>query len=123
MWDKETWFVGEGAGGTGKLWVTANSGLTWTEKGLPATYGQIDKIEFISEAEGYISARSGGQSYVLRTITGGYEWVVLPQGRSGVAVDNSYLADLAVCSKYGNTAFAAGLADNGTAGIILKMAA
>lgn len=123
MWDEETWFVGEGPGGSGKLWLTTNSGKTWTETGLPATYGQIDKIEFISEAEGYIAARSGGQSYVLRTITAGYEWVVLPQGKRAVAIDNSYLSDLAVCSKYSNTAFAAGLGDNGTAGIILKMTA
>jgi photosystem II stability/assembly factor-like uncharacterized protein len=121
MWDAETWFVGEGAGGNGKLWYTTNSGKTWTEKGLPATYLQIDKILFVSEAEGYISARSGGQSYVLRTITGGYEWVVLPQGKRATAVDNSYLSDLAVCSKNSNTAFAAGLADDGSAGIILKM--
>jgi photosystem II stability/assembly factor-like uncharacterized protein len=123
MWDPDTWFVGEGAGGTGKLWLTTNSGQTWSEVGLPATYSRIYKIKFISEAEGYISAQGGGQSYVLRTITAGNEWVVLPEGKSGVAVDNSYLRDLAVCSKYSNTAFAAGLADDGSAGIILKMAA
>lgn len=124
MWDPETWFVGEGAGGTGKLWLTVNSGLSWTQVGLPGgSYVRVDKIEFVSEAEGYVSVRSGGQSYVLRTITAGYEWVVLPQGKSGVAVDNSYLTDLAVCSKYSNTAFAAGLADDSSAGIILKMAA
>ena len=123
MFDEETWFVGEGAGGNGKLWLTTNSGKTWSTKGLPATYIQIDKILFISEAEGYISARSGGQSYTLRTITGGYEWVVLPQGKRAVSVDNSYLSDIAVCSKYSNTAFAAGLASDASAGIIVKMAA
>jgi len=123
MWDEETWLVGEGAGGTGKLWLTVNSGLSWTEIGLPASYDEIYKIKFISEAEGFISAHAGGQSYVLRTITAGNEWTVMPQGKRAVAVDNTYLKDIAVCSKYGNTAFAAGLADNGTAGIILKMAA
>lgn len=123
MWDEETWLIGEGAGGNGSLWLTVNSGLTWSEIGLPAAYDRIYKIEFISEAEGYIAAHAGGTGYVLRTITAGNEWVVMPQGKSGVPVDNSYLRDLAVCSKYSNTAFAAGLADNGTAGIILKMAA
>ena len=103
--------------------LTTDSGLTWSEVGLPATYSRIRKIKFITEAEGYISADGGGQSYILRTITAGNEWVVLPQGKSGVAVDNSYLNDLAVCSKYSNTAFAAGLADDASAGIILKMAA
>jgi photosystem II stability/assembly factor-like uncharacterized protein len=123
MWDPDTWLVGEGAGGTGKLWLTVNAGQTWSEVGLPANYDRIYKIEFVSEAEGYLTAHAGGQSYVLRTITAGNEWVVLPQGKSAVAVDNSYLRDLAVCAKYANTAFAAGLADDGSAGIILKMAA
>lgn len=121
MWDSKTWLVGEGSGGSGKLWLTTNSGVTWTQIGLPATYTRIDKIMFVSEAEGYIAARSGGQSYVLRTITAGYEWVVLPQGKKGVAVTNSYLRDLAVCNKFANTAYAAGLAANGTAGIALRM--
>jgi len=123
MWDEETWIVGEGPGGAGSLYYTDNSGYTWTEINLPVNLDQIDKIIFVSEAEGYLAGRSGGQSYVLRTITAGAEWVVLPQGKRGVPVDNSYLSDLAVCGKTSNTAFAAGLADNGTAGIILKMAA
>jgi len=121
MWDAKTWFVGEGSGGTGKLWYTTNSGITWIQKGLPAAYNRIDKIEFVSEAEGYISARGGGQSYILRTITGGYEWVVLPNGKKGVAIANSYLSDIAVTKRFENLVYAAGLAQNGTAGIALKM--
>lgn len=122
MWDTDTWFVGEGAGGTGKLWLTTNRGQSWSKVGLPATYSRIYKITFITEAEGYLLASDGSQTYVLRTITAGNEWVVLPQGRKAVAVDNTFLTDVTVCSKYANTAFAAGLAANGTAGIILKMA-
>lgn len=121
MWDAKTWLVGEGAGGSGKLWLTVNGGISWTQLGLPATYTRIDYITFVSEAEGYIAARSGGQSYILRTITGGNEWVVLPQGKKGVAISNSYLSDIAVCTKYANAVYAAGLAANGTAGIALKM--
>lgn len=123
VWDEETWLVGEGAGGNGKLWLTANNGRTWSEVSLPNTYDRIYKILFVSEAEGYISASAGGQSYVLRTITAGNEWVVLPQGKRAVAVDNTYLVDLAVCDKTENTAFAAGLAADGSAGTILKMSA
>ena len=123
MWSETVWFVGEGAGGTGKLWLTVNAGVSWEEVGLPATYLRFRKILFVSAAEGYLIADDGGQSYVLRTITAGNEWVVLPQGKTGVAVINSYLNDLAVCSKFANTAFAGGLADDGTSGIILKMAA
>lgn len=121
MWDEKTWLVGEGSGGQGRLWLTVNSGVTWTQIGLPSTYNRIDKIVFVSEAEGYISARAGGQSYILRTITGGYEWVVLPNGKKGTALANSYLSDIAVTTKYGNLVYAAGLAQNGTAGIALKM--
>lgn len=121
MWDENTWFVGEGAGGTGKLWYTENAGQTWTEKGLPSTYSRIYKIKFLSKAEGYLSAVAGGKCVILRTKTGGYEWNAVPEGDTGVALDNSYLSDIAVCEP--NTAFAAGLADNGTAGIGLKMTA
>lgn len=123
MWDKDTWFVGEGAGGTGKLWLTTNRGKSWQQGRTPGTYSRIYKIVFVSDSEGYLIAQAGGQSIVLRTITAGNEWVALPNGKRAVPVDNTYLTDLAVCSKTANTAFAAGLADNGTAGIILKMAA
>lgn len=123
MWDQDTWFVGEGAGGTGKLWLTTNRGRSWQQGSLPATYLRIDKIVFISEAEGYISARTGGTGVILRTITAGNEWVTLPNGKQAVYVENAYLRDIAVCSKYSNIAYAAGLADNGTAGVILKMSA
>lgn len=120
MWSPTVWFVGEGAGGNGKLWLTVNSGKSWTQVGLPAAYLRIDKIKFVSEAEGYLSVRGGGDGFVLRTITAGNEWTVLPNGKKGIPVVNAYLSDLAVCSKYANTVYASGLADNGTAGIILR---
>lgn len=121
MWDESTWFVGEGAGGTGKVWLTTNQGTTWSQVGVPNTYSRIYKMTFITEAEGYMLASDGSQTYVLRTVTAGNEWTVLPQGKSGTPVDNQFLTDLAVCSKYGNTAFAAGMAPSGSAGILLKM--
>lgn len=123
MWNEDTWFVGEGAGGTGKLWLTTNSGVTWTQVGLPSTYTRIMDIEFVSEAEGFLIGRSGGSSYVLRTITAGNEWTVLPQGKKGTPVNNSYLSHVRGCGKTANTAYAVGLASNGTAGIALKMSA
>lgn len=121
MWNATTWLVGEGAGGTGKLWLTVNSGISWTQVGLPATYVRIYDIEFASEAEGYLLASDGSKTYVLRTITAGNEWVVLPQGKKGTPVANTYLTHVATCAKFSNTAFAAGLAANGTAGIAVKM--
>lgn len=121
MWSESVWFVGEGSGGTGKLWLTINSGNTWTQIGLPNTYNRIYKIVFTSEAEGYISASAGGQSYILRTITAGNEWVVLPQGKKGTPSANTYLRDIATGADFDNTVYAAGLASNGTAGVALKM--
>lgn len=124
MWDKDTWFVGEGAGGNGKLWYTTNRGYTWTEIGLPSSsYNRIYKILFVSEAEGFLLATDGSQGYVLRTITAGNEWVVLPEGKNATAVDNAYLRDIDGCGEFANTVFAAGLDDDSTSGIILKMAA
>ena len=121
MWKSSVWFVGEGSGGSGRLWVTVNSGATWTQIGLPNVYNRIDKIIFVSEAEGYISARAGGQSYILRTITAGNEWVVLPQGKKGTALSNQYLRDIAVTGKANNTIYAAGLATSGSAGVAMMM--
>lgn len=121
MWDEDTWLVGEGSGGSGRLFLSTNLGVSWSQIGLPATYTKIDDIEFISEAEGYIAARGGGQSYILRTITAGSEWNVLPQGKKGIPVSNSYLRHVRGCSKYANTVYAVGL--NVAAGIALKMSA
>jgi hypothetical protein len=123
MWAEDVWFIGEGAGGTGKLWLTINAGLTWTQVGVPVAFVRIHKITFISEAEGYLSGTTGSQSIILRTITAGNEWVALPQGKRATAISNTSLRDIAVCNRFGNTAFAAGLAANGTAGILVKMGA
>lgn len=123
MWDKDNWFIGEGANGSGRFWLTSNQGRTWTQVGLPVPYLRIDKIKFVSEAEGYISARDGSRSYILRTITAGNTWTVLPQGKGAQPVANSNLLAIAVTNRYSNTVFAGGLDANGTSGIIVKMAA
>lgn len=123
MWSENTWFIGEGPGGTGKLWLTVNSGKTWTQKSLPGTYLRFYKIEFVGEAEGYILAETGGTGVVLRTKTGGYEWSTLPDGRRAVAQNNAYLTDIAVCKRYSNTVFATGLAKNGSAGVAYRFSA
>ena len=120
MWGADVWLVGEGANGLGRLWLTINRGVNWTQIGLPAPYVRIDKIKFVSEAEGYILARANNQSYVLRTITGGYEWVVLPNGKKGVPLLNSYLNDIAVTTRFSNLTYAVGLATNATNGIAIR---
>lgn len=120
MWSADTWFIGEGPGGSGKLWLTTNFGQTWTQVGLPSGYVRIYKIEFVSQAEGYISADTGSTSVIMRTKTAGNEWTVLPDGKKAVAALNTWLTDIATCSKYANTVYASGLAENGTAGVAYK---
>lgn len=122
MWDAQTWFVGEGAGGNGKVWLTTNSGKSWSQVSLPANYVRIDKIKFVSEAEGFISVRTAGQGLILRTITAGNQWVVLPQGKRGIPLDNTYISDIAVCAEYSNTVYAAGLNNAGTGGVAYRFA-
>jgi photosystem II stability/assembly factor-like uncharacterized protein len=120
MWDADTWFVGEGAGGAGVLYKTRDGGYTWQTQTIPGTMDRIDKIVFVSDAEGYLSGRDGGSARLLRTITGGYEWWDLPE-RAGSSIPGSqYLTDLAVCEPESNVVFAAGLATDGTAGMIIK---
>lgn len=123
MWGASIWLVGEGAGGLGRLWLTMDAGKTWTQVGLPSTYSRIYDIEFVSEAEGYMVASIGGSSVVLRTITAGNEWVTLPQGKRGTALTNTYLTHVTTTDRYSNTAYAVGLASNGTAGVAYKFSA
>lgn len=124
-WSEDVWLVGDA---NGDLWVTENQGITWTEKDLPGTsITQIDKIVFTDEAEGFIMARQTVSSVesgiILRTITGGYEWRILPDQVGAVIPANDYLNDLAVCGVGKNRVFAGGLDDGGTTGMIVKASA
>lgn len=117
MWSEDVWFVGDN---NGSLWITENQGLTWEEKELPGTITRIDAIEFVDEVEGYIAVYDGANGSILRTITGGYEFTVLPDGRRASIPDNDYINDLATCGTGKNKLFAGGLADDATAGVLVK---
>jgi hypothetical protein len=85
---------------------------------------EIDQIEFNSEEEGYIAARQGGQGVILRTITGGAIWWVLPEDLTAGSIPlNDYINDLALWGQGSNTVFAAGLDDDATTGFLVKAAA
>lgn len=119
MWSPGIWFVGDVLG---NLWLTENAGNTWTEKTLNlGGVTRIDKITFVDEAEGYLAVRVGtGAARVLRTITGGFEWYALPDGKNSTVPAADQFNDLAVCTTGSNTVFTAGLDDDGTTGIIVK---
>ena len=118
MWSEEVWFIGTA---TGTLYFTTNKGNTWVAKSLPGNISEIDQIVFVNDAEGFMAAQDGtGAAQVLRTLTGGYEWKRLPDGRKGTIPAADQFNDVAVCTVGANTVFAAGLDDDGTTGIIVK---
>ena len=121
MWDQDTWFVGTGAGGSGILYKTKDAGYTWDEISLPVTALRFDAIKFTSEMEGWLTCRVGGNAKLLRSITGGYEWWEAPSPKDGTLELIDYARDIAVCSRYENKAFLAGLADDGSAGALIKV--
>lgn len=120
MWGETVWFVGTAAG---ELWVTEDEGRNWTEKVLPGTVTEVVDIEFVDEAEGYLSVVQTDAGYIYKTITGGYEWTVLPDGKRAAIPANNKINQIAVCGVGKNRVFGAGLGDNGTAGIIVKASA
>lgn len=122
MFDEDTWFVGTGSGGSGVLYKTEDAGYNWTAVELPVTPNRFDAIRFTSDAEGWISVRVGGNAKLLRTIVGGAddEWWEAPDTKYGSLESADYLRDIAVCSKFDNKVFLAGLADDGSAGMLIK---
>lgn len=117
MISEDIWFVGTQGG---RLYYTENGGTTWTEKGFPGSgTGVVLDIQFVNRTVGYIShttALTVGR--VLRTISGGNTWYVLPE-TVGSIPDNDRLNAIAVCENV-NIVFAAGLGANGSDGIVVK---
>lgn len=117
MWSEDVWIVGTESG---KLFVTVNQGQTWTEKVLPGTVSRIYAMGWVNEAEGFIAVEDNGSGLILRTITGGYEWTILPDGKKAAIAGNDRIRDIAVCGTGKNKVFGAGLDDDGATGIIVK---
>lgn len=122
MWDENVWFVGTGAGGSGVMYKTQDGGHTWDEQDIPlANVLRFDSIKFVSDMEGYLTCRVGGNARALRTITGGFEWWEIPDARKGSTLPAAdYHNDIAVCQEDSNTVFLAGMDDDGTTGILIK---
>jgi hypothetical protein len=118
MKSETEWFVGSA---DGKLWYTRNSGTTWTEKTFPGSgTGSVEDIKFSNDTVGFLShTTAAGKGRILRTVDGGYSWVVAPEGNTSVPLADKFNA-LAVCPYDVNLVFAGGLADDATDGIIIK---
>ena len=119
----DEWFVGCI---DGTLWYTLDAGLNWTQKVLPgqATITRIKDIKFSTPTVGWVAAYAGGTpaGRILRTINGGYEWYVSPEGNLALPA-NDRINEIAICEVDPNIIYAGGLADDGSDGIILKGAA
>lgn len=112
------WWIGTAGG---KLFYTLDQGQHWTEKGFPGSgAGQVDDIEFASNQVGFMAHRTATPlGRILRTISGGNTWYVLPDGDSSLPV-NDRINSLALCQRDVNTVYGGGLADNAADGILVK---
>ena len=112
------WWIGTA---DGKLYYTTNQGTTWTEKAFPSSgTGNVRDIVWASDTVGYMAhdlATPAGR--ILRTVSGGYQWTVLPDGTSSLPA-NDHINSLAVCEREANVLYAGGLGDDAADGIILK---
>jgi photosystem II stability/assembly factor-like uncharacterized protein len=117
------WFVGTN---DNALWYTENGGTSWAQKRFPGDsaggggVGKVTAIVFATNMVGFMAVQtSATRARILRTISGGNTWYVMPEG-AGTLPLADIINSLAVCYKEANTVFAGGLADNGADGIIIK---
>jgi photosystem II stability/assembly factor-like uncharacterized protein len=117
MRTEKEWWVGTD---DGKLWYTRDSGANWTEKTFPGSgSGQIYDIEWASDTVGYMAHGTGTAGRLLSTISGGYQWSVLPDGNSSLP-ENDNINSIAVCELEVNVLYAGGLGADAADGILLK---
>lgn len=118
--DANTWLVGTAGG---KLFYTQDGGANWTEKGFSGSgSGRVNDIKFSTPTVGYMATQtSGTKGRIYRTIDGGFSWYILPEAAGLSLPTSDSILSLAACSENPNLAFAGGLADNGTDGILMKV--
>lgn len=117
------WLVGYD---DGALYYTGDGGVTWTAKALPGSLTHIDAIEFPTRTVGYISGRiatSTTPARILRTISGGYSWYVVPETEGLTVPSAAKWNGLASCGEDVNLLWAAGIKLAAGDGILVKGAA
>ena len=113
MRTEDEWWVGTS---NGRLYVTINAGVVWTQVQLPGTAPTaIHDIQFATPSVGYVSGAAGGASAMWRTYDGGNSWVRLPEG-SGNLPTSIQLTALAACEDDVNFVVAGGRRDGTPAG-------
>lgn len=117
MRTKTEWFVGTA---DGRLYYTPDSGTHWYEKSFPGNgSGSVTDIKFVTNSVGYMThTTTAPAGRLLRTISGGYQWYVLPEGHATIPA-NKGLNAIAV-NLDPNVVYAGGLSTVGTDGVLLK---
>ena len=110
------WLIG---GADGNLYYTIDGGTTWTTKTFNGSgAGSILAVEFAKPSVGYMAHQTAlTKGRILRTIDGGYSWMVEPM--TGALPVSDKINALAVCKDNVNMVVGVGLDDAGTDGIIL----
>jgi photosystem II stability/assembly factor-like uncharacterized protein len=112
------WWVGSAAG---KMYYTLDKGQHWTEKTFNGSgSGSLKRIVWASDTVGFAIHNTGTKGRILRTVSGGNSWYVMPESVSEVLPANVQLNALAVCLEEVNVLYAGGLATGSADGVIIK---
>lgn len=105
----------------GKLFYTTDQGASWTEKTFSGSgAGAVHDISFPTASVMYVShANATPLGRLLRSYDGGYSLNVLPEGVGSLPANDRFTA-LTACGEDANLVIAAGLADDGSDGIIVR---
>ncbi|KKM76233.1 hypothetical protein LCGC14_1382250, partial [marine sediment metagenome] len=118
--DDEIWIGDAG----GQLWYSLNVGQTWVEKTFPGSgAGTIYDLVWSTHSVGYLSHSTiAPAGRILRTISGGQSWYVLPEAPGINMPANDQVSALAACEEDANLVLGGGIADDGTDGFLVLAA-
>lgn len=117
MLSDNEWLVGYA---DGDVYYTVDAGANWTEKALPGALTQIDGIKFATRTVGYLIGRTATAGKILRSISGGHTWYVLPEA-SGLSIPtNLHFNGLAACGDNPNFVLAGGIKTADGDGLVVR---
>lgn len=119
MRSKYQWLLGTAGG---QMFYTLDAGSTWAEKGFPGSgSGEVNDVAFSVNPDspfGFLAHETAGaEGRILRTIDGGNQWYILPEG-VGAIPENDGINSLAVC-RSPNYVVGGGLGADGSDGILV----
>lgn len=113
------WLIGTAGG---RLYYTLDAGLTWTEKAFDGSgFGSVRDIQFSSNVVGYLAHDTATpRGRVLRTVSGGNSWRVMPDERGQTVPATGSIRAIAACRDDVNVLLAGGTSTGGTDGYLAK---